>query len=57
MPQLRDFLKDKTVLKLHKKPKCDICLSHGSEMEAVYEQKLPLVPGLFYVRSVLMKWE
>jgi hypothetical protein len=40
-------MKDKTVLKVHKIPKCDICLSHGSEKDAVYGAKTSFGPWAF----------
>jgi hypothetical protein len=40
-------MKNDTVLRLHKIPKCDICLSYGSEREAVYEAKTSFGPWAF----------
>ncbi len=41
------FMREKTVLKVHKIPKCDICLSDGVEKDAVYEAKTNLGPWAF----------
>jgi hypothetical protein len=40
-------MKDKTVLKVHKIPKCDICLSQGTEKDAIYEAKTSFGPWAF----------
>ncbi len=40
-------MKNDAALRLHKIPKCDICLSHGSEKEAVYEAKTSFGPWAF----------
>jgi hypothetical protein len=47
VPQLGEFMGDKTILKVHKIPKCDICLSHGVEKDAVYEAKTTFGPWAF----------
>lgn len=40
-------MRNKAILKVHTIPKCDICLSHGSEKEALYEAKTTFGPWAF----------
>jgi len=40
-------MEDEKASKIHKNPKCDICLSHGRDEPAVYEAKTVFGPWAF----------
>lgn len=45
--QFGELMRNKAILKVHTIPKCDICLSHGSENDALYEAKTTFGPWAF----------